>query len=230
MSASAAGGEVLSPPIGLPTTMIRLALILWTALCAPFATAQSDSEEGLGQLRAFLAGAEALRARFEQLSYDVNGRLSEQAKGELLLARPNRLRVHYREPFEQLIIADGRKVWVYDPELEQVTVRRQPEADPDSPLLALIAPERIEEVFRVEGRAGPPGSHWLRLIPRRPREGLEYADLLLIDGLLKAMQLHDGIGQRSEYSFAEWQRDPPFSEAEFLFVVPPGVEVVRADE
>lgn len=59
---------------------------------------------------------------------------------------------------------------------------------------------------------------------------MEYAELLLIEGSLRAMHLIDGLGQRNEYAFSNWERDPAFSEAEFLFVVPPGVEVVRADQ
>ncbi|GIX33632.1 MAG: outer-membrane lipoprotein carrier protein [Lysobacterales bacterium] len=199
-------------------------------LAAPLMAEEGGRAPALSELHAFIDGASALRARFTQMSYDVNGQLSEQAEGDLLLARPNRMRIEYREPFAQLIIADGRELWVYDPELEQVTVRRQPEADPGSPLLALVQPDRIEEVFRIEERPGPPGSAWLRLIPRQPTEGMEYAELLLIEGSLRAMHLIDGLGQRNEYAFSNWQRDPPFSEAEFLFVVPPGVEVVRADQ
>lgn len=199
-------------------------------LAAPLLAEEGGRSPALTALHAFIDGASALRARFTQMSYDVNGQLSEQAEGDLLLARPNRMRIEYREPFVQLIIADGREVWVYDPELEQVTVRRQPEADPGSPLLALVQPDRIEEVFRIEERPGPPGSAWLRLIPREPTEGMEYAELLLIEGSLRAMHLIDGLGQRNEYAFSNWERDPAFSEAEFLFVVPPGVEVVRADQ
>lgn len=117
-------------------------------LAAPLLAEEDGRPRALTELHAFIDGASALRARFTQMSYDVNGQLSEQAKGELLLARPNRMRIEYREPFVQLIIADGRELWVYDPELEQVTVRRQPEADPGSPLLALVQPDRVEEVFR----------------------------------------------------------------------------------
>jgi outer membrane lipoprotein carrier protein len=228
MSASAPRRDAGRLSLPLPKMRVR-ALLLFLAAC-PAALAEPPPGSALAELCQFVGEASALRARFEQRSYDVSGRLSEQAKGDLLLARPNRMRFQYREPFEQLIVADGREVWIYDPELEQVTVRRQPDADPGSPLVALAAPERIEEAFRVEERAGPPGSRWLRLLPRRPAEGLEYAELLLIEGSLRAMHLFDGLGQRNEYSFSHWERDPPFSEAEFLFIVPPGVEVVRADE
>ncbi|MDW8479593.1 MAG: outer membrane lipoprotein carrier protein LolA [Xanthomonadales bacterium] len=229
MSASARAREAAprTSPRGRPLS--ALPLLLASLLAVP-AAPPAAADGALAELRAFLGGAEALRGRFEQRTYDANGRLSEQSRGELLLVRPNRMRLEYREPFAQLIVADGRQVWVYDPELEQVTVRRQPPSDPGSPLLALAEPERIPEIFSLEERAAAPGSRWLRLIPRRPTEGLEYAELLLIDGSLRAMQLLDGLGQRSEYSFSHWERDPPFSEAELLFVVPPGVDVVRADE
>lgn len=177
-------------------------------------------------LRQFSAGLDSLDGRFTQQTFGPNGEAQEASTGRVALKAPNRFRWDYEVPFAQSIIADGDRIWVYDPELEQASVKPQAEAEQDTPLAALLDPDALARQFEVADDGEADGLRWISLRPRNPEAGIGQARLGFVDGELRAMQLVDSLQQRSELRFSDWQRNTPVDAARFRFVPPEGVDVV----
>ena len=140
--------------------MIRTLRWLPMAAILVAGTAFAGARDTLDQ---FTTGLKGLDGQFTQQVYDADGRLKETSSGRVALSAPRLFRWEYVKPYPQLIVADGAKVWVYDPDLEQVTVRPQGAEEQDSPLAALIDPSKLDRDF-VVGEAGTAdGLEWLSL-------------------------------------------------------------------
>lgn len=178
-------------------------------------------------LAEFSRDLKELDGRFEQRVFDADERLTEQSEGRIALAAPRQFRWEYEQPFPQLIVADGDQVWIYDPDLEQVTVRRQSDEEQASPLAALIDPGELERQFIVADAGEKDGIHWIKLTPRKSEEGaFTECRLGLRGGELVHMAMVDGLSQRTEIEFSEWRRNPGLAADTFRFDPPEGVEVV----
>lgn len=201
---------------------MRLLALLVFAFAAPLAQAGARA-----QLDAFSQGVQGLSSTFEQRVYDPDKRLVEMATGTVKLNKPRQFRWEVLQPYPQLIVADGDHVWIHDPDLEQVTVRKQSLEEQGSPLSVLIDPTELERQFKVaEGAAGN-GLQWLELAPRQAEDApFERARLGFDAKGLAVMEMFDGLGQRTEVRFGAWQRNPPFARGAFSFTPPPGTEVV----
>lgn len=167
-----------------------------------------------------------LQGRFEQQAFAAGGELREQASGRVALAAPGRFRWDYEDPYPQTIIADGVRIWVYDPELEQVSVRGQAD-EQGNPLAALTDPAELERQFELLDEGEQDGLVWVRLTPRRAEEAQIIEARLGFDGAaLREMHLLDALQQRSVLRFVDWQRNIDLDPALFRFVIPEGVDVV----
>src|SRR5699024_7632650 len=152
---------------------------------------------------------------------DANGRARESSSGQVALSAPRLFRWEYQEPYPQLIIADGSRVWVYDPDLEQVTVRPQGEEEQNSPLAALVDPSILERDFVVEEAGSSDGLEWLEIAPRQAGDaGFQNARLGFDGGVLVTMEVLDALGQRTEIGFSDWRRNPGFDPDTFEFTPP----------
>jgi outer membrane lipoprotein carrier protein len=177
-------------------------------------------------IEGFTTGLSGLQGRFEQQVLDPNGTLKEQTSGSIALAVPRQLRWEYETPFPQLIIADGEHLFIYDPDLEQVTVRRQIEDEQQSPLLALIDSEERHRQFNSKSAGRRDGLEWIELESKLEDAQIRTA-LLGIDGqTLARMEFTDSLGQRTRITFSDWQRNPEFEAGFFRFQVPAGTDVV----
>lgn len=203
--------------------MIRLSagLLLGTVVAgSAFAGARDD-------LDAFTRGLKGLDGSFTQQVFNSQGKLTETSSGEVKLSVPRLFRWEYVKPYPQVIVADGKKVWIYDPDLAQVTVRPQGVEEQSSPLAALIEPARLDAMFVVSeaGKAG--GLEWLGLTPKKGQEASFQNARLGFDGdTLVKMEVVDLIGQRTEITFAGWQRNPGFAAGTFKYTPPKGVDVI----
>lgn len=181
-------------------------------------------------LDAFTRDLKGLQGDFSQQVFDARGREKETSSGHVALSAPKRFRWEYVKPYAQLIVADGAKVWVYDPDLKQVTVRPQGAEEQNSPLAALTDPKKLDANFAIaeQGREG--GLEWLELSPKRKGDsGFERARLGFDGAVLAKMQIVDGLGQRTEIAFSGWRRNPAFAASTFRFTPPEGVDVVGAE-
>lgn len=167
-----------------------------------------------------------LSASFEQQVFDDVGNALDSASGTLALARPNRFRWDYLEPEEQRIVADGDHIWIYDVELEQVSVRPQSFDEQQSPLAVLLDLKSLDEQFNSEDRGVADGSSWLRLTPKSEEAEFAHVDLGFREGLLQRMVMVDIVGQRTEIVFQGWKRNATLAAGTFYFEPPPGVDVV----
>ena len=201
-------------------------LLLSTALFATAAMAGARD-----QLDAFTDGLKGLDGQFVQTVYDTNGKRKESSSGRVALSAPRLFRSEYVKPYEQLIVADGKQVWVFDPDLAQVTVRPQGLEEQNSPLAALINPEKLEQDFLVKEAPDKDGLEWLELTPRDSDDAsFQSARLGFGDTGLLRMQVTDTLGQRTEISFNDWKRNPDFARTTFRYVPPKGVDVIGAGQ
>lgn len=203
---------------------LRCALL---ALLLPAASAHATARQSLLD---FLADVQVLASRFEQTVSDAQGRVEEQSEGAVALALPQQFRFEYESPWPQLIVADGERVWVFDPDLDQATVRLQASAEAQSPLTLILEPEAIDQRFVVTEGGEEAGLQWLLLQPREERADFERLDLGFNASGLAQMRYVAPGGQLTALSFAGWQRDPALPADHFAFQPPPGVDVIGLEE
>jgi len=180
------------------------------------------------RLDSFTKGLQGLDGQFTQTVFDDNGRVRESSSGRVALSAPRLFRWEYVKPYPQLIVADGKTVWVYDPDLEQVSRRAQGTAEQDSPLAALIDPGKLDRDFLVEDGGAGDGLQWLLLKPKQDGDEAAFQSAKLgLDGNgLARMEIIDALGQRTEISFSGWKRNPSFARDTFTYTPPAGVDVV----
>lgn len=178
------------------------------------------------ELNQFSTGVTNLAANFQQQVYSANGDRLDATSGTLALARPNRFRWDYLEPEQQQIVADGDNIWIYDVELEQVSVRPQSLDERQSPLAVLLDLGALDDEFNTEERGETDGAQWLRLTSKADDAEFSHVDLAFRDAQLVRMVMVDAVGQRSEIVFQDWKRNSALPPATFTFVPPKGVDVV----
>src|SRR5690606_21484020 len=199
-------------------SMIRTHRWLFIALVVLAGAAHAGARE---QLDSFTRGLKGLDGRFAQQVFDDNGRVRESSSGRVALSAPRLFRWEYEKPYPQLIVADGRTVWIYDPDLEQVSRRPQGTAEQDSPLAALIDPSRLDRDYRVDVGAPADGLEWVLLRPKQTENAsFESARLGLDDSGLVRMEIIDALGQRTQIGFSGWKKNPAFAEDTFSFTPP----------
>lgn len=205
--------------------MIRTSRWLLIAIVALAGAAHAGARD---QLDSFTRGLKGLDGQFTQQVFDDGGRVRESSSGRVAMSAPRLFRWEYRDPYPQLIVADGSTVWVHDPDLEQVSRRPQGGAEQDTPLAALLDPARLDHDFIVEEAGEAEGLQWLLLKPRQAGDDAAFqsARLGLTDQGLVRMQIVDSLGQRTELHFSDWKRNPGFDRDTFTFTPPPGVDVV----
>jgi outer membrane lipoprotein carrier protein len=179
------------------------------------------------RLDAFTGGLQGLSADFEQRVYAPGGQLNESSTGTVEMNAPRQFRWEYLQPFPNLIVADGDHIWIYDPDLEQVTVRQQSLEEQNSPLAVLIDPGELDRQFHAKDAGTADGLEWLELTPKKADEApFDRARLGMGPHGLARMELFDGLGQRTVMAFDAWKRNPKFATGTFTFVPPAGVDVV----
>lgn len=201
----------------LRTTLLALAL---TAATTAHAGARED-------LNAFTLNLKGLSGRFTQQVFDAKGGVKERSSGTVALAAPKQFRWEYAKPYPQVIVADGRKIWIHDPDLDQVTVKPQSVEEQANPLAALVDPRKLDAQFVVKDAGTSQGLNWLTLAPRGTGEtGFRSARLGFGKAGLSRMQVVDAVGQRTELNFTGWTRNPKLPASTFRFVPPKGVDVI----
>jgi len=180
------------------------------------------------RLEAFTQGLDSLSGTFIQKTLDANGKAGETTRGTLALRAPRQFRWEYAAPYPQTIVADGDNVWIHDVDLEQVTVRQQASEEARSPLTVLIDFSQLDRDYVVaEGRAKN-GSPTLLLKPRDADDsGSMDACTITFDAKGPAhMEVRDGLGQRTLWSFSNWKRNPRLEDRLFSFTPPAGTDVI----
>jgi len=204
-----------------------LLLALATSLIAALPLHAADEAPAPALLRAFLSDVQTLEAAFRQTLVEPETGREQVSEGRLYLKRPKQFRWDYRDPAPQLVVADGTDLWLYDPDLEQVTVRSLDDGLSSTPAVLLSGEGRLEDTFEV-GAAYPEGGvDWVSLKPVDPDSDFDAVSVGFAAGELAAMDITDTLGQTTRIRFSEVRRNVPLDPALFIFEPPPGADVLR---
>ena len=190
------------------------------------AAAHAATGSARARLDAFATGLHSLTGHFSQTLTNVNGQASKTSSGTLALEAPREFRWDTLKPYKQTIVADGGRVWMYDPELEQVTVRKQSTEEAHSPLTVLTDLKQLDKEFKASEGGEHDGLMWLRLTSTSPDPQFAWVDLGFDANGLARMAFRDQLGSSTEIRFSDWQRNPALPVGTFTFVPPQGVDVI----
>lgn len=199
--------------------------VISAALFAIVASA-ALADTGKDRLEEFLSELHTFWADFEQVLLDERGSPIESASGTLVLARPGRFRWDYAEPYPQLIVADGKYVWIYDAELAQVTVKELGEAVGDTPTLLLTSDSSLDERFLIRETGRREGLEWVSLEPKSADVSFSEIRLGLGRDGLERMELVDSFGQTTKLHFQNILKNIKVRPELFFFTPPVGVDVI----
>jgi len=191
-----------------------------------FAATVAGAQDGLARAQRYLDEVGTLSARFSQTLVDPGGKVVEEAEGTLQIKRPGRFRWDYQAPHEQLVVADGKKLWLYDPGLEQVTVKALDATLGSTPAMLLGGSGKLSDGYDVVREYDEDGLSWVELAPRAKQGDFKRVRLAFAGDELRRMELEDTLDQKTRIEFSNVERDPPLADDLFEFVVPPGTDVV----
>jgi outer membrane lipoprotein carrier protein len=180
----------------------------------------------LERLRAFVRDTQTARANFTQTVTDKNNRLVQQTSGEFAIARPGKFRWSVDEPYQQLLVGDGERVWIYDPDLHQVVKRRNDQALGSTPAALLAGRDDVERAFEWRELPAADGLDWLGATPKDKESAFSDIRLGFDASGLAALEIFDNFGQRTRIRFAGFERNPKLSPELFKFTPPKGADVI----
>lgn len=193
-----------------------------SCLSAPVANAGVATD----RLQSFFKEVQSLQGDFSQTVYDQNMQAKEQATGDMAFQRPGKFHWNYVKPYEQLIVSNGSKVWIYDSELEQVTVKKLDAAVGNTPAQLLSSSAALEKNFTITDVGSKDELEWVELTPRDTDTSFERVRLGFDSQNLRIMELKDNFGQITRLEFSHLQHNPRLAGSLFEFTPPPGVDVV----
>jgi len=197
---------------------------LFVLLCVFSLTAHAGA---IDKLKSFIAATHSGQANFTQVVLNQDGQRIQSASGIMQFVRPGKFRWEYRKPYEQLIVGDGTKFWLYDPDLQQVTVKKLDTALGSSPAALLSGSNEIERGFELKDIGKRGGLDWLEAIPRNKDTSFESVHMAFdAQSELAIMELRDNFGQDTVLRFSNMKRNPQLAPSLFKFVPPKGADVL----
>ena len=182
--------------------------------------------DGIASLKKFYKETHAMRADFYQLVTDRKGQKIQEVSGQMQLQRPNKFRWDYKKPFEQQIISDGTSVWLYDPELAQVTVRELSKALGASPAALLAGEDSLDKNFKLVTAYRKGNLEWVSTNPKDSDSGFNKISLGFKGELLQEMDMIDSFGHQTKIVFSNLEHNPVIEAKAFLFKPTKGADVV----
>ncbi len=199
----------------LKAACLALALIATQAMAA-----------ATDQLRSFLTQTMTARGEFVQRVTRGAGAAAQESSGRFVFQRPGKFRWTYERPYEQLIVADGQRLTLYDRDLNQATIRKLQTALPSSPASILFGSNDFEREFEVSDAGARDGLEWIAAKPRAKDTPFDRIEIGFRDGLPGAMLLVDSFGQTTRLTFAKIERNPKLDADTFRFTPPKGADVL----
>jgi len=190
-------------------------------LAAPAAAASS-----LDRFSEFINSTHTARGEFEQKIFDQNRRLVQESRGTLAFSRPGKFRWTYVSPYAQLIVGDGARVWVYDKDLNQVTVKKLGQALGSTPAALLAGNNEAMSAFRISDQGEKGGLEWLEALPRDKEGNFERVRMGFGFSGPQVMEFVDSFGQTTVLRFTSFQRNPKLDAGQFRFSPPKGADVI----
>ncbi len=193
-------------------------------LIAPL-SAQAGAIE---KLKSFIAATHSAQASFTQVVLDQNGKRIQNASGTMQFQRPGKFRWTYQKPYEQVIVGDGSRFWLYDVDLNQVTVKKLDAALGSSPAALLSGSNEIERGFNLKEVGSQDGLEWLQASPKAAESSFEQIRMAFnAQDELVVMELNDSFGHKTVLRFSGMQRNPKLPAQQFQFTPPKGADVLE---
>jgi outer membrane lipoprotein carrier protein len=201
-----------------PVRLLAVLLLLATPL--------TQARDAVDTVRDYFAELSSLQAGFHQKVVDADNILQQVSDGQMWIQRPGRFRWDYETPYRQQIISDGKRLWSYDEDLEQVTVQAIDKVLTSTPAMLLSGLRPVEEVFEMEALPAADGLLHARLRPRSDDSNINEIHLYFVNDDLVRIEALDGFGNTTTFDFTGLQRNADLDSGLFRFEPPPGVDVV----
>src|SRR3990170_4610592 len=202
---------------------LRATLVLASAVSAISLTAYAS---GLERFSQFINGTQSATGEFEQKIFDKSGRIVQESAGTLAFSRPGKFRWTYVKPYAQLLVGDGARVWIFDPDLKQVTVKKMHQALGSTPAALLAGNNEAVRAFRLSDLGTRDGREWLEAVPRDKEGAFEKIRMGFGFSGPEIMEFYDNFGQKTVVRFASFQRNPKLDASLFRFSPPKGADVI----
>lgn len=201
----------------------KISLLLVLLMFTTSALADSAAEK----LQGYLKQMQTLEGSFQQLTLDARGNRMQEAEGSVQLAKPGRFYWSTEQPFPQVLVSNGTTLWVYDPDLEQVTIQTLDERSTQSPAI-ILSGEASDLTKHFSINATETGKRVVfDLIPLQQDSLFEELSLDFVEGRISALQLTDSLGQKTRVDLTITQFNQPLDNQVFEFEVPPHVDVIQ---
>lgn len=207
--------------MGFRSRFVLISLAAFLALAPPSASGSS-----LERFSEFINQTLTAKGDFEQKIFDRNRKLLQESRGTLAFSRPGKFRWSYAKPYPQLIVGDGSRVWIYDEDLNQVTVRKLDQALGSTPAALLAGNNEAMRAFRLSDQGAKGGLEWLEALPRNKEGNFERIRMGFGSSGLQIMELVDNFGQTTVLRFTSLQSNPKLDSGLFRFSPPKGADVI----
>jgi len=182
--------------------------------------------DGVVVLRQFVERTHAAKGAFVQSIYRANGGRGEESSGDFVFQRPGKFRWNYAKPYPQVLVGDGVKLWSYDPDLAQVTVKRMGDALGGTPAAILAGDTDLDKSFTLEDGGEANGLVWAVATPKAADSSFARMKLGFDGARLVGMEIRDNFGQITILKFTTFEANPAIDPSVFKFTPPAGVDVV----
>jgi chaperone LolA len=205
----------------------RRALAGIAVVLAAFTAAPAPAADELARLKSFLERVQSMRASFRQEIAGEGGEITETSRGTMALARPSRFRWDYVEPYERAVVADGEKLWLYEADLQQVTVRPLAAGLGETPAALLTGDRAVLDRFELVESWSSDGVAWVRLKPRSTDSDFESVAIGFSGDKPVELRIDDRLGQQTRLFLSDIELNPKLAASAFAFEPPAGVDVIR---
>lgn len=196
----------------------RIGFLIFLLVISLNATAKS-LDDYLGQVK-------SLSAKFSQYVFNESTQEPETSSGRIFVQSPDKFRLDYSKPYKQAYVADGVRIWSYDEDLEQVTVKKQEGLLANSPAMVLGNPAGLKDAYVIQSQGIRKNIDWFYLTPRTADSQFDHIRLGFTGNNLYVMEMYDSFGQRTQLKFSELQYNPKIAPDRFIFNIPDGVDVI----
>ena len=206
------------------TTILVAAVIGFTGITInSVAVAADDARQ---RLDTFFTGVSSLQGSFNQQVFSKKGKVIQQSTGDISMLRPGKFRWVYKTPDPQTIVSNGKNIWVYDEDLEQVTIKPMSQALSSAPIALLTRKQKPDEQFQVQAIThNAAGLDWFKLTPHKKSKDFKFFEIGLDNNGLRQMIMHDQLGQRTVLQLNA-KTNVPINGSTFFFNIPAGVDVI----
>ncbi len=205
--------------------LLILAVMFLLGICSAMA-ATNAPKSGADSLRRFFQEVNTFSARFKQVVFDESLKPIQESSGTLWIERPNKFRWDYEKPYKQQIVADGKRLWVYDVGLQQATVRDLTGGLNDTPAMLLAGKGRLDDNFTIQPLDEQGNLMWVQLKPRHKDSGYDDIRIGFAQGKLRVIEMVDGFGHTTRVTLESPRENARIESARFSFTPPDGVDVV----